>query len=508
MGMLEWVGGFGARIFQKLNKTTLANSITHQRQLLTEIIKRNASTDFGRRHHFSEIRSIKRFQGNCTPQPYDYFLPYIEAYISGRKDSLFNDTLLYFAQTTGTTNKSKLIPVPYHTIKHYNLGVFKTASCFISEDPDMHSRIIGGKWLYLTAPPVLRMVGGVPAGYITGQLMLPIRNQYWRYPVYKKYYAPLATLRIKNIEMQFRKIAEECKSKKITLVVGTTSVVVNLLEFIKKASNVNYLDDVLPDLELAILSGSPPRFYASRLNNIFSSPLPYREMYAATEGMMAVQLSSRAELTPLSDSVFFEFVPVNNPSERLLIDQVKKGTEYSVVITSFNGLYAYDIGDMVKFTSEDPPGFVFTRRKDTLDITGEKVTASQIHEAIMQANLENACSLVDYYLVGTHEPKPRYIFLVEFDGNQGMPSSRGYLASLDRALDKLSVGYDYNRFCRITLGAPELWVLKRDAFSILEKGRIFKAQSAGQVKSARFSHDIGLLDQVETHVLEKIYLDR
>ena len=508
MRFLELLGGVGANFYKTYRNNSLKNPLKFQQLLLGKIIRQNKSTLFGKKHRFNEIRSIRQFQAYCQPHSYEYFKPYIDAYISGKHDALFNSDLLFFAQTTGTTGTPKIFPVTYNTIKNYNLGVLRTACYYISENIRENSKIIGGKWLYLSAPPLLRYISGIPVGYITGLLTVPFGTQYWRYLLNYKYYTPIHLAHIKNLERKFQIITKELASQNITMVVGSTSVAVNLLESIAKNSNVQTLDKFFPNLQFAILSGVSPKFYESRLNRLFSRNFTIREMYAATEGMMAIQMSKFPHLTPLYDSVFFEFIPLKNKSERLLFNQVKKGEEYSLIITSHNGLYAYEIGDIVKVVSDDPLAIVFSHRKNVIDLTGEKLTPFQILSAFKTANEQNQCNIMDFCAIGIYKPKPHYVFLVEFVSKKEPEFSSQYLGSLDHALEKLNVGYQYNRFNKGTLVPPELWILKKNTFHSLENQKILDRVQASQIKTTHLSRDTKLLILFEDWVVKKIFLEK
>jgi acyl-CoA synthetase (AMP-forming)/AMP-acid ligase II len=508
MKPFELFGAYGARAFKTYTNRLLRNPRKTQQELLEAIIRLHKTTQFGKKHHFDQIRSIRQFQANCPPQSYDDVKPYIDAFLSGTRNALFNSHLLFFAQTSGTTGSPKLIPITYNTITNYNLGVLRTACYYISDNMRSHSKIVSGKWLYLPAPPILRHISEYPVGYITGLLMLPYGIQIWRYLLNYKCYAPLHLMHLKDTEEKFRRIANEVSSKNITMLVGVTPVMINLLEYILKYTNASTIRDLFPNLQFAIFSGVPPTYYKSRIAKIIGTELDYREMYAASEGMIAIQLSKLPQLTPLSDSMFFEFIPVQNPSERLVIDQIQKGQEYRLLITTHNGLYAYDLGDIIKIVSEDPPAFVFSYRKNIIDLADEKLTPTQIFEAIEIANAQTRCKIVDFCVVGTYKPKPHYIFLVEFDPKRKAVSYQQYLLAIDNALVKLNNLYFQNRIGanKGTLAPPELWVLKENAFFALENQKILSGIPTGQIKTAHITKNTELLEFFEIFVLEKLFL--
>lgn len=509
MKSFELFGAYGARAFKTYTNRTLKNPITTQLRLFQDIIKRNKSTLFGKQHSFDEIQNIRQFQVNCPPQSYNDLKPYIDEFLKGTRNALFNAHLLFFAQTSGTTGTPKLIPITYNTITNYNLGVFRTACYYISENLWTHSKIISGKWLYLPAPPILRRISGIPVGYITGLLMLPYGIQFWRYLLNFKCYAPLRLMSLKDIETKFRLITQEVASKNITMLVGVTPVLINLLEYILKYSKASTIDELFPNLQLAIFSGVPPKYYKSRLTKVIGFELDYREMYAASEGMIAVQLSELPQLTFLYDSMFFEFIPLHNSSERLTIDQIQRGKEYRLIITTHNGLYAYDLGDIIKIVSEEPPAFIFAFRKNIIDLADEKLTPSQIFEAINLANEQNHCKIVDFCVVGAYKPKPHYIFLVEFDSKMEPQSYYQYLFSIDAALEKLNDIYHQNRngANKGTLAPPELWTLKENAFYFSENQKILSDIPTGQIKTAHITKNLDLLDFFDDYVIEKVILE-
>ncbi|MHA1264472.1 MAG: GH3 family domain-containing protein [Candidatus Helarchaeota archaeon] len=508
MRFFELYGGLAARLFKYYTSLPLKNPLATQIALLREILKFHRSTLFGQRHHFETIRTVRQFQARCPPQSYEYFKPYIDLIFNGQKKALFNSHLVYFAQTAGTTGKPKLIPITFNTLTNYTFGILRTASYYISQNIHAHSAIISGKWLYLPAPPILRYRAGIPIGYITGLLMLPYSFQIWHYPLNYKCYAPLHLMHVQNVEEKFQRITKECLSKNITVLVGVTPVILNLLEYLLKYSKAQTISELFPNLEFAIFSGVPPKFYQARLTNLIGHPLKYREVYAASEGMLATQLSDHPSFTPLVDSVFFEFLPLHDSTERLLIHQVKKGEKYRVVITTHNGLYAYDLGDIVQFVSIDPPAFVFAFRKGVVDLTDEKLTPMQVFSAIDTANRKQNCSLADFCVIGTYHPKPHWIFVVEFQNKSPAPSYHAYLETLDTTLASLNNIYYQNRegANKGTLAPPELWVLQTQAFYLYEQQQIQEGRPAGQIKVPHLTKDSTLLEFFQSHTLQTISL--
>ena len=506
--VVEALVRIGLKPFLGYSQWALARPEHRQAQLLGEILRRHASTAFGKKHGFDDIRSIRSFQDHCKVHAYDYFKPYVDAMLDGNRHALSNSKLVAFAHTTGTTGKPKLIPVTPEIAKTYSLALLRTAGHFIAEDPPQNAGIIRGTWLYLPAPAIIRNagVGCTPVGYITGLMTLPSAAQAWQYLIRSKYYTPLHLARF-GMKNQFDIVTQECSGKDLAMVVGTTPVAVTLLEHMVRARGASGVHDLFPSLRFGILSGVSPKYYEPRIRRILGRGFTFREVYAASEGMLAAQLSPRPGLTPLHDDVFFEFVPIANPAERLLLHEVKKGVDYRLVITSHNGLFAYDIGDVVRFLEVDPPRIEVVSRTNAMDIAGEKVTPAQVLAAMKMADASYHCKSIDFFVIGTYSPKARYVYAIEFEARKQPASLMDYLSTLDQELRRLNDVYEISRARRI-LVEPELRILNPGFFHDFERGKMAGQERACQIKTSRFSNDAAILDLFEQHVTDRVELKK
>ena len=128
------------------------------------------------------------------------------------------------------------------------------------------------------------------------------------------------------------------------------------------------------------------------------------ETYACAEGgLLASQTWEYGSMTFIPNLNFLEFIPENEhfkwrndnsyQPKTILLDEVKAGENYEIVITNFHGgaMVRYRIGDMIKITAErnsnlniDIPQMIFERRADDLiDIGGfTRLTERVIWQAI------------------------------------------------------------------------------------------------------------------------------
>ena len=95
-----------------------------QRRLLLNQIARNADSQFGRDHHFREIRTPEDFRRQVPVGGYDRHEPYIDRVRQGDTQALFGPgtRVLMFAMTSGTTSRPKTIPVTRRSLQDYRDG--------------------------------------------------------------------------------------------------------------------------------------------------------------------------------------------------------------------------------------------------------------------------------------------------------------------------------------------------------------------------------------------------
>ncbi len=95
-----------------------------QWNLLQAKLRRNADSDFGRKHGFSKIRSLADFRRQLPITNYDYVADYVERVKRGEIHALFRpgSSILMFALTSGTTGQSKYIPVTEQFFREYRRG--------------------------------------------------------------------------------------------------------------------------------------------------------------------------------------------------------------------------------------------------------------------------------------------------------------------------------------------------------------------------------------------------
>jgi len=83
---------------------------TAQEALLRDYVRRNANTDFGRRHAFESIDSVVAFQRRVPIHDYAALATDIDRIASGESNVLTADPVTRLATSSGSTRARKLIP--------------------------------------------------------------------------------------------------------------------------------------------------------------------------------------------------------------------------------------------------------------------------------------------------------------------------------------------------------------------------------------------------------------
>lgn len=452
--------------------------------------------------------SVRKFQEATEPNNYDYFKPYIERMTSGEGNILIPGKPVYWGLTAGSTGTPKIIPITRKSLNNASLGTLRLYLAYIAEDPVNNSEILKGTMCFFAADPKLKTIDDIPVGFGTGVLSQSTSNQIWSPLIKNLFYSNIHLFYIKDPRKRLEQVARETTQRDVRGVGGVTSVVIMFLENIlkiksKKNPGITQVKDIFPHIQLATCGGESSVFYEPRFESVIGKKIDFREIYGSTEEIIAIQMQEALGYTPIYDANFLEFSPINS-TERLLINEVEKNVDYKIIITNFNGFYAYTLGDVIKFTQVDPPLFVFSHREGSVNLASVNATVGQVNSAFMDTNEEQSTALKEYCLVGKHDPKPYYTIIVEFLPGKEPKNMKQYLQTYVKNLMiynptiKEAIEKVHN------MKLPILWVVKEGVFQEYEESRVDDAASIGQRKVKHLSLDKEILKFFEGHVIEEV----
>ncbi len=216
------------------------------------------------------------------------------------------------------------------------------------------------------------------------------------------------------------------------------------------------------DIKVILGGGTDSAVFGKKIEETWGKGL--LELYVGTEGgIYAMQTWDRAGMTFVPNLNFFEFIPEDEhfkwqmnhsyQPKTILLDEVKPGQNYEIVITNLHGgaLVRFRLGDMITITSLrneelniDIPQMVFYGRADYLiDIAGlGRLTERIIWEAIENTGSPyadwTACKEV-------RGDKTLLHIYLELRYQNGLREP-AVAAAISRELDKLDSKYHHNPY--------------------------------------------------------------
>jgi hypothetical protein len=463
-----------------------------QEEWFQKLIESGRQTEFGKKYNFDHINTQENFRNAFPVQDYESLKPYIDRLRKGEQFLLWPTEVKWFAKSAGTTNdKSKFIPVTEESLKdcHYKGGK-DMISLYCHNYPD--HQLFTGKNLALGGSHHTDIFenyesynGDVSAIVIQN---LPLWADYFRAPS-----VDIALMSDWNEKLD--RIAESTIPEKVVSLAGVPSWMIVLLKKILEITGKKTIKEVWPDLELYFHGGVNFLPYRESFRALIGGDIRYLELYNASEGFFGIQdqRDSGDLLLMLDYGIYYEFIPESewgNTSPRTItLAEVKAGEHYALVISTTGGLWRYNTGDTIRFTSLLPYRFrISGRTKQHMNMFGEEVMISNAEKAITIACEKTNAVLSEFTAApemmdgnlkcGYHE------WIIEFEKE---PEDINYFGELlDNALKALNSDYEAKRFNNFILKKPVIHVVQKGTFLNWMRS---KNKLGGQHKVVRLSND-------------------
>ena len=429
-----------------------------QAEVLKKILATNAGAEFGKRHGFSQIKNVDDYRMAVSVQTYEELRPFIERQELTGETCLTSERPVYYQRTSGTVGAPKDIPVTLsglNRIRHYQQLSAYTQS--------RGSNVLEGKVFGVAGQAVEgKMAGGTSFGSASGllyQSQSPL--------VRSKYVLPPALFDLGDYDARYLAMAIYGLSEPRVTCVATAnpSTLVRLLSTINGSADL-ILDSVATG-RLPGSAGTPAAFEkvltpnplrATRLADTLdatgrltyadiwpnlrgivtwtggSCGVPLRNLkaslpdtcriielgYLASEvrGTINVDVEGNVCLPALLDT-FFEFADREaweaGAAEFLLLHELEDGRDYYVFVTTADGLYRYDMNDIVRVGGpvHRTPSLVFLQKgKGVTSITGEKLYETQVLDAVMALLLDRGIQ-ADFFIMLADQENAAYTLFLE-----------------------------------------------------------------------------------------------
>jgi hypothetical protein len=423
-------------------KKGMTTAVEDQQKIFHQLLKTGSTTIFGNDHHFKNVKTHEEFCQAVSIRDYEQYKSYIEQVKQGKHNVLWKGLPIYFAKTSGTTSGVKYIPITKDSISNHINSARNALLCYMAETGN--TRFADGKMIFLSGSPELERVGGVPTGRLSGIVNhhIPKYLRTNQLPTYE-------TNCIEEWETKLDKIVQETIKQDMTLISGIPPWM--QMYFDRLTANAGKtIKDVFPNLSVLVHGGVNFDPYKAKLFDSVGKVMPTIETFPASEGFFAFQDSQEAEglLLNTNSGIFFEFVPaseiLNDNPIRLTLKDVKIGENYALVVSSNAGLWAYNIGDTVKFVSLNPYRLVVTGRiKHFISAFGEHVISEEVEYSLLKAAEEEGVRITEFTVapvIQSNQGKSYHEWLIEFE--KAPDNLQQFAAKINDNLRHKNIYYD------------------------------------------------------------------
>ncbi len=481
---------FASRIRKKINKWA-SNPIKTQEKVFKSLLETAKNTQFGKDHDFQNIKTYSDFAERVPIRDYEQLKPYVNRVVEGEKDILWPGKPLYFAKTSGTTSGAKYIPLTSASMPTHINAARNAILCYIEETRS--TAFVNGKMIFLQGSPEMDEKNGIMLGRLSGIVAhyVPKYLQRNRMPSWE-------TNCIEDWEEKVNAIVEETIDQDMTIIGGIPPWVQMYFERLQQKTNKK-IGALFQNFELFIYGGVNFEPYKSTFEKLIGRKVAGIELYPASEGFFAFQDSQKEKgmLLQLDSGMFYEFVKADEFFEenrkRLTIAEVEVGVNYVMLISTNAGLWAYNIGDTVQFTSTSPYRLVVSGRiKHFISAFGEHVIGKEVDQALKEGADAVGAMVNDFTVApqvnATEGELPYHEWFIEF---QESPNDLNALAlAIDDALRKQNSYYNDLIEGKI-LRRLQITVVPKNGFNDYMKSI---GKLGGQNKLPRLSNDRKIAD--------------
>nr|WP_320026751.1 GH3 auxin-responsive promoter family protein [uncultured Acetobacterium sp.] len=505
------------------------------KQLMLDMLKKNAETEYGKKYHFSEIATIEDYKKMVPFSIYDDYAPYIERMIAGETDLITKDPIVHYALTSGSVDNPKKIPVSEQTVKLYREYATQFSFAIIA-------RALGKKWkrgrgLNLMEVKFETLPNGLFAGSISGRGVYSIKNLlFLMFTSPKEIVFPTEIMDTKYAHLRFAlmdrnltyivsafmtgisdlmkyletnweiivddiekgtinpdiKIPDDVKAQLQKQIKPDPKRAAELRAEFKKGFETPIVRRIWPDFAFVHAIGSGGfAVYTDKMRHYLGDVPIYFSVYAASESIMAIcnEMESQ-EFVLIPDSAFYEFIPVDqeDSEETLTMEQLETGKDYEIVLTNTSGFYRYRIKDVVRVVGwyKNCPKIQFVYRLNQMvSIAGEKTTEECISWAVKEFAKDTECELVDYSVYADVAVSPgRYVIIMETEKRMSKENHDKYRIIIEEKLGiaNPSIG---SKVKSGILSPSEITFVQEETYALYRDLMIMRGISGNQLKPVR-----------------------
>jgi hypothetical protein len=378
-------------------RRALENPLRAQELKLQQLLHRNENTAFGKAHDFTGIRSYNEFIGAVPLSDYQAIEPWIVRIRGGEQRVLTSERVTHLVPTSGSTGARKLIPFTAGLQREFNSGIGPWLVDLTRRFPGL----IGGPAYWSITPALGKTkpeVSAVPIGFDTDTAYLGGARQRLASAVM---IAPPDVRRTSIEEFRYQTLLCLLRCRELRLISVWHPLFLTLLldelpriwgrllraigkSNLLKSANPQQPESIWPNLRLISCWGDGAASLAlPDLRRRFPHALIQPKGLIATEAFVTLPFGDHHPLAVTSH--FYEFI--DSRGEAQLLERLREGAEYEIVVTTAGGLWRYRLGDRVLvdgFVAQTPSLRFLGRQGQVSDRFGEKLSESFVVKSLQE----------------------------------------------------------------------------------------------------------------------------
>ncbi|MCQ2590233.1 MAG: GH3 auxin-responsive promoter family protein [Treponema sp.] len=538
IAFINFALGMAGRIHLAKVKKASKNSKKASENTLRGILEYAKDTEWGKLHNFAQILEAqtteelyKRWQENVPPQDYEDLRPYVERHKNGEENLLFPGKPKMYATTSGTTKEPKWIPI---TNEYYDNVYSKMTNIWLYTFLMHRKKCFEGPAISIVGKAI---EGAAPDGTVYGSVSGVTRRDIPEFvkPIHS---APADVFDIKDYTARYYTIMRIGIEQNVHIIITA-----NPSTIVEMQNNVNqFFDDYCNDIEHGTLNEkldispevraalqpvfhpNPERaaelralkekypvilpkhywpdmqilttwkcgntaVYMEKFKDSFPEKMLYQEFsYFASECRTGLVLNGKSDTVLFPHMHYFEFVKLedlDNPNKRFYqINELEKGQRYSIFVTTYAGLYRYNMNDLIEVTGfyGTIPTIQFIQKiNGIISMTGEKIHERQFIEAVRLA--EEETGIKTKFFVGFADVQNSvYHFYYEF---QQIDLEDDKVQQFNKVVDKklMEVNCEYeSKRDSLRIAEPIAHAMQKDSFETYKERCILAGARDGQFK--------------------------
>jgi hypothetical protein len=411
----------------------------------------------------------EEFRKKVPIHAYGDLLPHFDSMKSGAEDVLCPGRCQIYALSSGTTGGArKQIPVTEPMLRHFQRCGTDSALWYMARSRS--TRVLAGRHLHTGGSTALAPIAE-PGSFeaYSGELGAIAALNMPKWMEAHLYEPGTEIAKMADWPAKIAAAAERALPLDITLLSGMPNWALVVAEAVRAAGasqgrSVASLQAIWPNLECFTHGGIPVSPFQDELRAALGPTVAFHEVYRAAEGFIAAQdAESSAGLRLMANAgIYFEFLPMPDFDESRLsslggkalpLSGVATGVDYALVLTTPAGLARYVLGDVVRFTSTQPPRITYVGRTSLqLNAFAERVIEKEITDALLAVCRHNAWTIVNFHVAPlftssmTSKGIGRHEWWVELKAGTAITPTGPIIAiELDAELRKLNRAYDSKR---------------------------------------------------------------